>query len=164
MGNQRQSPRSLVKSLRRKQVRHEILLEQVEKTSVRLERRKAKLLALEGKIADLERRVAEGPRTLQAAAGESLQRAVLIFNPSAGPDQKDSEARLTASVSALRAHGIEASVGLKTSGKALREQAREAVRSRVPWSSRRVATARSRPSPHSSSAAGRPWASFPWAL
>lgn len=134
MGNQRQSSRSLVKSLRRKQVKHEVLLERVEKTSVRLERRKAKLLALEGKIADLERRVTE-PRTgrsVQAASGEPLQEAVLIFNPSAGPDPKDGAARLEATVSALRAHGIEASVGLKTSGKALREQAREAARSRVP--------------------------------
>ena len=129
---QSQSESELAKSLRRKQGKHETLLAKIEKTAARLERRKAKLRALETEIADLERRLAE-PRKehlgkLDASDGV-LRPAQLIFNPSSGRGNEDNAERLAQVVSSLRAHGIDAQVGLKTSGAAARELARDAVRS-----------------------------------
>ena len=126
---------ALFKSLQRKQRKHETLLAKLEKTAARLERRRAKFQALEASIADLERRLSE-PRQehlgQEAASDGALKHAQLIFNPASGRDDEDNAARLAHVVSSLRAHGIEAHVGLKTSGKAAREQARKAVRSSQP--------------------------------
>ena len=121
--------------LQRKQEKHASLLRKIEKTSVRLERRKAKLQTYEVDIADLERRLA-APRQEQlgkhAASDGPLKSARLIFNPTAGPDEGHNAERLKQIVSSLRVHGIEARVGLKTSGKAAREMARESARSGDP--------------------------------
>ena len=135
MANRTKSQPSLIKTLQRKQRKHERSLRKVEKISARLERHKAKFQALESSIADLERRLSE-PRKehigQQAASDGSLRQARLIFNPSSGPDNEDNALRLAQVVSSLRAHGIEAHVGLKTSGKAARELARKAVKSGKP--------------------------------
>jgi diacylglycerol kinase (ATP) len=135
MADRKPSQPALFRSLRRKQRRHEALLDKVEKTAARLERRKAKFQALEASIADLERRLSE-PRMEhlgeQAASDGALKQARLIFNPSSGRDDENNAARLAHVVSSLRAHGIEAHVGLKTSGNAARELARKAVRSGHP--------------------------------
>jgi hypothetical protein len=135
MADRKPSQPALFKSLRRKQRRHETLLDKVEKTAARLERRRAKFQALEASIADLERRLSE-PRMehlgQQAASDGALKHARLIFNPSSGRDDENNAARLSHVVSSLRAHGIEAHVGLKTSGNAARELARKAVRSGHP--------------------------------
>jgi diacylglycerol kinase (ATP) len=132
MADREQSQPALFKSLRRKQRRHGALLDKVEKTAARLERRKAKFQELEASIADLERRLSE-PRKehlgQQDASDGALKHARLIFNPSSGRDDENNAVRLAHVVSSLRAHGIEAHVGIKTSGRAAREIARRAVRS-----------------------------------
>lgn len=129
-GSREKSPRALLKALRRKQKKHCSLLSRVEKTAARLEQRRVKLTALEARIADLERRLSELPGDPERpAAGGVLRQAQLIFNPSSGRDKKNSAMRLAQVVSSLRAHGIQAHIGLKTSGKAARALAREAVRS-----------------------------------
>lgn len=125
---------TLPKTLKRKQRQHVALLVKVEKAAARLERRKLKLSALESTIAELEGRVA-GPRNRRGAKGEAVQgirHAQLIFNPASGRDDEDNAMRLSRIVSSLRARGIEAIIGLKTSGKAARALARDAARAGLP--------------------------------
>jgi diacylglycerol kinase (ATP) len=130
MDSSEDSIRSLAKSLRRNQRKHAELLRKVEKSSARLERRKSRLQGMEELIADQERRLCE-PRREQAGkqtADGPYRHARLIFNPSSGRGDEDSGERLAEVVSALRAHGIEPHVGIKTSGKAARTIARKAVK------------------------------------
>jgi diacylglycerol kinase (ATP) len=127
------SPRAVFKSLRRKQRKHETLLAQVEKAGARLERRRLKLHTLEARIADLERRMAKPHKNGSGPPrGGVLEPALLIFNPTSGRGNEDNAARLSEIVQSLRAHGIDAQIGLKTSGKAARSLARDAVRSGHP--------------------------------
>jgi diacylglycerol kinase (ATP) len=135
MAGRKQSQSALFRSLLRKQRKHASLVRGIEKIAARLERRKAKLQGCEAGIADLERRLS-APRQeqlgKQAASDGPLQRARLIFNPSSGRDPDHNAERLARIVSCLRVHGIEARVGLKTSGKAARKLARQAARSGDP--------------------------------
>jgi YegS/Rv2252/BmrU family lipid kinase len=129
MDGSEESLRSLAKSLRRNQRKHEVQLTKVEKARARLERRKSKLEALEAMIADQERRLAE-PRRADAPRqdGEGpFRHACLIFNPSSGREHEDRGERLAEVIRALRAHGIDPHLGVKTSGKAAHELARRAV-------------------------------------
>ncbi|MEO5989033.1 MAG: diacylglycerol kinase family protein [Candidatus Eisenbacteria bacterium] len=125
----------ILKSLEHKQEQHAALLKKVEKTAARLDRRKVKLRALESTIADLERRMA-GPRKLRGGGkgpvAKRLRRAQLIFNPASGREEEKNAIRLSQIVCGLRTHGIEAAIGLKTSGKAARALARDAVRDEIP--------------------------------
>lgn len=135
MKNGKRSQSELYGSLVRRQRQHEAMLKKVEKANNRLERRKAKLAAIEERIARLETRLSE-PRKEKlgkrdASDGE-LKPARLIFNPSSGRDDEDNAARLAKVVASLRAHGIEAKVGLKTSGAAARDLARKAVKAGDP--------------------------------
>jgi YegS/Rv2252/BmrU family lipid kinase len=127
------SPRAVFKSLRRKQRKHDALLARVENATARLERRRLKLHTLEARIADLERRMAEPHKNGSGPSrGGVLEPARLIFNPSSGRDHQDNAARLSEIVQSLRAHGIDAQIGLRTSGKEARALARDAVRSGHP--------------------------------
>jgi diacylglycerol kinase (ATP) len=128
MKGSEQSPRILFKSLQRKQRKHEALLSKVEKTTAQLERQRGKLGTLEGRIAELERRVVEPRRQANGQGDAGLQRAQLIFNPASGRDDENNADRLSRVVSSLREHGIQADIGLKTSGKAARALADKAVR------------------------------------
>lgn len=125
---------TLHKSLKRKQQKHVEMLAKVEKTSARLDRRKSKLGALETSIAELERRVAEPGqgRGANGEVGQGVRRAQLIFNPASGKDVSNNALRLSQIISSLHAHGIEASIGFKTSGKAARALAKDAVRDGLP--------------------------------
>ena len=131
MSDRKPSQPVLFKTLRRKQRKHEAMLVKIEQAAARLERRKVKFQVLEARIADLERRLSQ-PRMeqlgKQAASDGALKQARLIFNPSSGRGTEDNAVRLAHVVSGLRAHGIEAQVGLKTSGHAARQLARKAVR------------------------------------
>jgi len=125
------SAQALLKSLLRKQLKHKLLVAKVEKATARLERYKVKLQALEARIADLERNIAD-PRCEHARPTDgkrAIPHAQLIFNPSSGSHGGDSAMRLAQVVDSLLAHGIRVNVGIKTSGKAARALAREAVRS-----------------------------------
>ena len=135
MSDEKATQSVLLKSLIGKQREHERLLGKVEESSARLERRKAKFLALEADIAELEGQLSQ-PRKEQLGKRDDsdgkLKHALLIFNPASGRDDEDNAARLAMVVSALRAHGIEAKIGLKTSGRAVRELAQEAVKAGDP--------------------------------
>ena len=135
MGTKQLKPRALDKTMRQKQLRHAELLARVERTAARLDRRKSKLLALETEIAGLERQSAERNHKNGSAPlppDRKVRHAQLVFNPSSGKDEKNNALRLAEVVSALRTHGIEPNIGVKTSGKAARELARQAVKSRLP--------------------------------
>jgi diacylglycerol kinase family enzyme len=54
----------------------------------------------------------------------NLRRAYLIFNPTSGPEGKDGRSPQSL-LEALCAHGIEAEVGFKTSGKVARQLAQK---------------------------------------
>jgi diacylglycerol kinase (ATP) len=134
MATPRASSRNLVKQLQRKQGKHAALLIRIEKATARLQRRTLKLQAIEASIADLVRRAAD-PRARHAPAhggNGSLRHARLIFNLASGRDKGDGAERLQHVVGSLRIHGIQAEIGLKTSGKVARQMAREAVRKREP--------------------------------
>jgi len=129
----RKSSRSLIKQLQRKQSRHADLLSRIEKTTARLQRRTMKLQAIEASIADLVRRAADpSARKGGGSRSVSARQARLIFNPASGREKGDGTERLEHIVGSLRIHGIHADIGLKTSGKAVRQMAREAVRKREP--------------------------------
>jgi len=131
MAFRNQSTQTLVKSLVKKQLKHVMLVAKVEKATTRLERHKVKLQALETRIADLERNLADprGEHVRPSDGQSAAKHAHLIFNPSSGSDKGDSAMRLAQIVDCLLAHGIQAHIGIKTSGKAARALAREAVRS-----------------------------------
>ena len=124
-------PTRLVARLRSLQEKQRKRVHHVETATADLERRTVRLRSVERSIADLERRVA-GPLRQAAEDGSSTEPALipalLIFNPGAGRRAEDNTLRLTAIVRGLRAHGIEARIGLKTSGKAARTLAEQAVR------------------------------------
>jgi diacylglycerol kinase (ATP) len=137
MSNTEQDYRALFKTLRESQHRHKKLLVRVERTSTRLQRRKAKLLAIEARIADCERKLAEPHKqhvgSPQGDGAKKLLRAQLIFNPNSGKDQSvDSATRLANIAACLRSHGIAAQIGIKTSGKSARGLAADAVRAKWP--------------------------------
>ncbi len=130
MASDDKSRRKAFKALKKAQEKHKALLTKVEKTRAKLQKRTRKLTALEAMIVQLERATAEPVkrRLGQAAARDKdLRHARLIFNPDSGGKRADNSKRLTEIVATLREHGIVAGIGLKTSGKAARELAREAV-------------------------------------
>lgn len=133
MGLRNQSTERLVKALLRTQLKHAMLVAKVEKDTARLERHKVKLQALETRLADVERSLADprGEHVRPSDGETACKHAALIFNPASGSDKGDSSMRLAQIVDCLRAHGIRAHIGIKTSGKAARALAREAVRSAV---------------------------------
>jgi YegS/Rv2252/BmrU family lipid kinase len=117
----------------RAQLKHATLVEKVEKDTARLERHKVKLQALETRLADVERNLADprGEHVRTSGGASACKHATLIFNPSSGSDKGDSAVRLAQIVDCLLAHGVLAHIGIKTSGKAARALAREAVRAEV---------------------------------
>jgi diacylglycerol kinase (ATP) len=123
--------RKAAKQIREAREKHKVLLAKVTKTREKLETRKRKLQRLETKIAQLERLTSapQKRRLGQAsvAKDENLRRARLIFNPKSGAETGDTSKELVDMVSRLREHGILAGIGLKTSGKAARDLAKEAV-------------------------------------
>jgi len=135
MKSRKRSQSALYESLERKQREHEAMVIKVEKANARLERRKEKLGALETRIAELETQLSE-PRKeklgKRSSSDGELKNARLIFNPSSGRNDEDNALRLEKIVNSLRAHGIEAKVGLKTSHAAARDLARKAVKAGDP--------------------------------
>ncbi len=124
--------RELIEKLKTARKKHRVLLDQVLKTRSKLEKRSRKLDALEAKIAHFQQMVAEPQQgKLGQASGngdKTLRRALLVFNPNSG--EGDSAKQLADIVSLLRENRILADIALKTSGKAARQLAQEAVRNR----------------------------------
>ena len=132
MATTEKSPQELLKALRRKQEKHEELVVKVEKTTARLEKRKTKLQTLESRIAEIEECLAAPRDPEDPSPGKrALKKAQLIFNPGSGKDPNNNGARLAEVVKALRTHGIDPRIGIKTSGKAARSLARKAVRNKA---------------------------------
>src|SRR4051812_37728831 len=127
-GKRNRKQQKYAKALEEARAEHVEMLKKVVKARTKLERRSRKLQALETRMAELARR-AYSPndgRLGQAAAGaDHLRSAYLIFNPDAGGNNGDGNKQLDKIVRRLRAHGIRAEIGLKTSGKAVRELAKE---------------------------------------
>ena len=115
--------------LKKLQARHAGLAERIERTRHKLDKRAEGLRRLEAKIAQAERQayaLAHPDGEPAPAAAPNLRRAYLVFNPTSGPDGKDGRSPQPV-LEALRAHGIEAEVGFKTSGKVARQLTREAL-------------------------------------
>jgi YegS/Rv2252/BmrU family lipid kinase len=135
MSDKTKSRPVLLRSLLRKQHKHEIRLARIERAEARLERQKEKFKALEARIAELEQLLVRPPHKEPGrddSSDSKLKRVRLIFNPEAGPKARHTDARFAEVVGCLRAHGIEANVGLKTSGHAARQLARKAARDGEP--------------------------------
>jgi len=116
------------KALKEKRAEHQRLAKKLNETTAKLEKRTHKLRALESEIAKLERsaHVPKGVRRNSKAVDKNLRPARLIYNPKSGANPKDGHS-LKAIVALLRAHGIRASVAIKTSGKAARDAAKAAA-------------------------------------
>lgn len=130
MAADKKERRELAKALKEARARHVKLLKRVEKARSKFERRTRKLLSLEAEIADLTRKIFEphAQRLGQAAAGDAnLRPARLIYNAKSGGANGTGAKQLEEIVGRLRTHGIRPEIGLKTSGKAVREMVKEAV-------------------------------------
>jgi len=108
--------------------RHVKRLKKVEKARMKLEKAREKLQKLEAEIALLASSADARPQRLdQGSAGSGdLRPARLIFNPRS-KGARNGPYRLENIVDRLRAYGIRAEVGLKTSGRVARMLAKEAV-------------------------------------
>src|SRR5262249_25335705 len=120
MAADKKERRELAKSLKQARTKHVELLKKVEKSRAKFEKRTRKLQAIEAEIAELTRLTyqPQAHRLGQAAAGDdNLRPARLIFNPNSGANGASAK-QLEKIIGSLRAHGIRAEIGLKTSGKA----------------------------------------------
>jgi len=122
---------TVVKALKQAQQKQAELLAKIERATARLEKRKRRLAVVETTLAELERQVAQPRNGVRADAGTRTP-AQLIYNPGAGRDPQRNEQRLAHVVRALRDHGLEPQIGLKTSGKIARSLAKEAARAGLP--------------------------------
>src|SRR5690242_18572614 len=114
-----------VRKLTDAQSRHTKRLKKVEKARVRLEKASQKLHKLEAEIADLARS-AHDTRLLalnrMTRQPPKLRQALLIFNPQSKAAREGTYST-KAIVDCLRTYGIDAELGLKTSGKIARRLA-----------------------------------------
>lgn len=118
------------KALARARAKYAKRLKKVERGRARLERATQKLRAQEVKIAKLADRAhqehTQPPGQASTPQAVPLRRACLIFNPRSKGASKNAY-RPEQIVECLRSHGIEAELGLKTSGKVARALAKSAV-------------------------------------
>lgn len=118
----------MVRALRAAQARHDERIEKLDKARKQVQKHEDALRELESEISELERsfyvpRIADHGQSTDAKT--KLRPARLIYNPKAA--QNDSHASLENILNALRVHGIDAQVTTKTSGKVVREAARQAA-------------------------------------
>ena len=107
--------------------KHAKRLKKVERAGARLEQQQCKLAALEAEMARLASQIAEpSGHALGPPSAAKLQRAFVIVNTKA-KRLADGTYRLDDIVRELQACGIQAEIGLKTSGKVARRLARTAV-------------------------------------
>ncbi len=118
--------RAIGKQLKQARAVHKEQLAGVEKARAKLEKRSRKLKKLERRMMELEARLYVPSAGASVDGAASLRPARLIFNPGSGKNASNPRS-LEDIVTTLRAHGIDADVGVKTSGKASRELAKEAA-------------------------------------
>ena len=132
MGTKKKRIAEARETLTKLQAKHAAAAERIERTRHKLDRWTHGLRRLEAKIASAERRayaLAHPDGAPAPVVLSNLRRAYLIFNPCSGPDGKDGNSPQPV-LEALRAHGIEAEVGFKTSGKVGRHLAAEALKNK----------------------------------
>jgi YegS/Rv2252/BmrU family lipid kinase len=130
MASKKQARAKLTNALKRARTDRKRSAQKVEAARAKLEKRTRKLQAREAKVAKLERRAylpgaAESDQPPEE--DKNLRPARLIYNPKSGGNVKDAHP-LDKIVGTLRAHGIRAEVGIKTSGKAARKIAKKAAK------------------------------------
>ena len=111
------------------QEEHATMVKGIDQARRKLDKRASRLRNLESKIAKAERQayaLANKDGQTQPVPGKVLRRAYLVFNPTSGPEGKEDRSPQPL-VEALRAHGIEAEVGFKTSGKVARQLTSDAL-------------------------------------
>jgi diacylglycerol kinase (ATP) len=119
-------------ALRDLEKKHKRIVRKIDRGRRKVDKREVRLLKVEAELARLERRIVLLRQSTDgdgAAAIPPLRRAFLVFNPTSGSGGKDSQSP-RALIEALRVHGIEAEVGLKTSGKVARQLTRQAVKNK----------------------------------
>ncbi len=129
MASTKNDERELVKSIEHARERHSELLESIDQTRALLEKHSRKLATIETEIAELQRRyqaVKASETSEVEAQGDNLRHALLIINPNSGIRANGGE-QLDNIRARLRAHGIDAEVGMKKSAKGTRKLAKKAA-------------------------------------
>jgi YegS/Rv2252/BmrU family lipid kinase len=128
MASEKKRTKRLNKQRQAAREAHERLLEKVARSRAKFEKRMQQLHTLEAEIAGLEQESydPDAARLGQAPGKETLRDALLIYNTKAAATGK-ADFQIDKLVELLRAHGIRAEVGIKTSGKAARAMAKEAA-------------------------------------
>lgn len=124
MSSNKKERRELGKQLAKARSEQKELVARVERARAKLDKRNLKLNRLEKRIVEIQQQLNQDA----SADGEQKPRrtALLIMNPQAGINSGSAHG-LEDIISALRGHGIEAEIGIKTSGKAVREMAKDAA-------------------------------------
>ena len=122
------SPQRSVKELQRLQHRHSLRVDEIGDLTRKLEKRKRQVQELEGQMSILTLRAFGGrDGQVDTTSSKALQPARVIVNTGSGSFE-----RLAGTpdklIQRLRAHGIEPTMFLKTTSKAVRGWAKEAVK------------------------------------
>src|SRR5512142_2964501 len=132
MASKKQARAKLTNALKRARTDRKRSAQKVEAARAKLEKRTRKLQAREALVAQLELRAYLNGAAKSAPAPEedkNLRPARLIYNPKSGGNVRDAHP-LEKIVGLLRAHGIRAEIGIKTSGKTARKLAKAAADNR----------------------------------
>lgn len=120
---------SAAKALANAQAKYTKRLKKIERAREKLERSTQKLRRLEARVAELaeySHQIQAQPPAQASAAPQPLRRARLIFNPRSKGAAHQAY-RPEQIIDCLRTYGIEAELGIKTSGKVARMLAKDAV-------------------------------------
>ncbi|MGB8644821.1 MAG: YegS/Rv2252/BmrU family lipid kinase [Anaerolineae bacterium] len=129
MAAKKKTRAKLTRALKQARAEQQKVAKKLEAAQAKLEKRTHKLRTLEAKIAELERGASQPQAAQSTPAPEedkNLRSVCLVYNPKSGGNVKDANP-LDKIVGALRAHGIRAKVGIKSSGKAARKIAKKAA-------------------------------------
>lgn len=117
------------RTLHELQLEHKVAIEKMTIARQKLARRKRRVHKLEVRMTDLENRLhslATSDEQSPAAVAKALRPCTLIFNPASRVNGQKS-LPLDTVIALLRGHGLNPEVYIKTSSKAIRQYAREAV-------------------------------------
>jgi diacylglycerol kinase (ATP) len=117
-------------ALRDLEAKHKRIVRKMDRKRSKIDKLSVRLLKVEAELARTERQIVllgQSADGAGAAVMPALRRAFLVFNPTSGAGGKESQSP-EPMVARLRAHGIEAEVGIKTSGKIARKLTRQAVK------------------------------------
>src|SRR5947209_1767640 len=130
MGSPKKEVAQASDQLRHMETKHKRLVKRIDKGREKMDKRAKRLREVEAEIARMEKQVValgHANANGDSSAMPALRHAYLIFNPNSGAEGKEGRSPQPL-VEALRAHGIQAEVGFKSSGKVARRLARQAVK------------------------------------